>query len=279
MADIFLSYASEDRETARLIAKVLEGQSWTVWWDRNIPVGEAFDEVIEREIGTAKSVVVLWSNHSTRSEWVKNEAASAVEHNKLVPVQIDDGKLPLEFRRRQTLSLAAWTGDASDPRLASLFDALSARSARQRSSGQPTRPPARPERSWILKGVLIFAVLLASSLGAFLYHQASTSSPTTSAVEESQKLLGTWTHSSGVFWTISKDEKTRYSIQQTDPDKGLTMRGTAVRSGDGYKLEFEVLPAPVVKGKATLTIVDGGNTLNVDYEYENGKVGKIVFRR
>ena len=82
LADIFLSYASEDREAACLIAQALESQSWTVWWDRKIPAGQAFDEVIEREIGMAKSVVVLWSKNSTKSEWVKNEAAAAVEHDK-----------------------------------------------------------------------------------------------------------------------------------------------------------------------------------------------------
>ena len=147
MADIFLSYASEDRERARLVAQLLEGRSWTVWWDRKIPAGVAYDEVIEREIGAAKYVVVLWSISSTKSEWVKNEAASAVEQEKLIPVQIDDIKLPLEFRRRQTLNLSGWSGDASDTRLESLFEALSTKSALETSSSRPIRAPARPERS------------------------------------------------------------------------------------------------------------------------------------
>jgi hypothetical protein len=279
LADIFLSYASEDRETARLVAQVLEGQSWTVWWDRKIPAGVAFDEVIESEIGEAKSVVVLWSRNSAKSEWVKNEAASAVEQDKLIPVQIDDGKLPLEFRRRQTLSLSGWSGDASDLRLVTLFEALSTKSARGTSSSQPTQVPVRPERSRLLKGALFLAVLVASGLGAFLYYEARTSAPAMTSIEESERLLGAWTHYSGVIWTISKEEADRYSVRQTDPDKGLTMRGTAVRSGSGYKLEFEVLPAPVVKGKAQLATLDSGHTLNVDYEYEDGKVGKLVFRR
>ncbi|MCX5959855.1 MAG: TIR domain-containing protein [Cyanobacteria bacterium] len=46
MADIFLSYASEDRERARLVAQLLEGQSLTVWWDRKIPAGVAYDEPV-----------------------------------------------------------------------------------------------------------------------------------------------------------------------------------------------------------------------------------------
>lgn len=279
MADIFLSYASEDRERARLVAQLLEGQSWTVWWDRKIPAGVAYDEVIEREIGAAKYVVVLWSISSTKSEWVKNEAASAVEQEKLIPVQIDDIKLPLEFRRRQTLNLSGWSGDASDTRLESLFEALSTKSALETSSSRPVRAPVRPERSSPTNLTLIIAILLFSGLGTFAYYETRTVPPAKISIEESKELLGSWRHHSGVVWTISKEEADQFSVKQTDPDKGLTMLGTAVRSGNGYKLEFEVLPAPVVKGKARLAIADSGNTLNVAYEYEDGKSGKLVFRR
>ena len=279
MADVFLSYASEDRDTARLIAQLLEGQSWTVWWDRKIPAGVAYDEVIEREIGAAKYVVVLWSISSTKSEWVKNEAASAVEQAKLIPVQIDDIKLPLEFRRRQTLNLSGWSGNASDTRLESLFEALSTKSALETSSSRPVLAPARPERSSPTNLTLIIGVLLFSGLGTFAYYETRTVSPAKTSIQESKELLGIWKHHSGVVWTISKQEADQFSVKQTDPDKGLTMLGTAVRSGNGYKLEFEVLPAPVVKGKALLAIADSGNTLNVAYEYEDGKSGKLVFRR
>ena len=279
MADIFLSYASEDRERARLVAQLLEGQSWTVWWDRKIPAGVAYDEVIEREIGAAKYVVVLWSISSTKSEWVKNEAASAVEQEKLIPVQIDDIKLPLEFRRRQTLNLSGWSGDASDTRLESLFEALSSKSVLQTSSSRPVRAPARPDRSSPTNLSIIIAILLFSGLGTFAYYETRTVSPAKTSIQESKELLGTWKHHSGVVWMITKEEADKFSVKQTDPDKGLTMLGTAVRSGNGYKLEFEVLPEPVVKGKALLAIADSGNTLNVTYEYEDGKSGKLVFRR
>jgi hypothetical protein len=279
MADIFLSYASEDRERARLVAQLLEGQSWTVWWDRKIPAGVAYDEVIEREIGAAKYVVVLWSISSAKSEWVKNEAASAVEQEKLIPVQIDDIKLPLEFRRRQTLNLSGWSGEASDTRLESLFEALSTKSALQTSSSRPVRAPARPERSSPTNLSIIIAILLFSGLGTFAYYGTRAISPAKTSIQESKQLLGIWKHHSGVVWMISKEEANQFSVKQTDPDKGLTMLGTAVRSGNGYKLEFEVLPAPVVKGKALLAIADSGNTLNVAYEYEDGKSVKLVFRR
>jgi hypothetical protein len=34
MSDIFISYASEDRSKAEPLAKALEEQGWSVFWDR-----------------------------------------------------------------------------------------------------------------------------------------------------------------------------------------------------------------------------------------------------
>ena len=46
MSDIFISYARADRPRAEAIAKALEEHGWSVWWDWNIPGGEAFRQVI-----------------------------------------------------------------------------------------------------------------------------------------------------------------------------------------------------------------------------------------
>ena len=37
MADIFISYASEDRPKAEPVANALEDQDWSVWWDPKFP--------------------------------------------------------------------------------------------------------------------------------------------------------------------------------------------------------------------------------------------------
>jgi hypothetical protein len=57
MSEIFLSYKSEDREKAQIIAEALERNGYTVWWDRIIPPGKTFTQVIEEEIDAANCVL------------------------------------------------------------------------------------------------------------------------------------------------------------------------------------------------------------------------------
>src|SRR3954471_13691840 len=99
MADIFISYASADRPTARRLAKALEACGWSVWWDhRNLHGGQPFDDVIEEAVSTARMVVVVWSQNSIKSAWVRAEAALALDEKKLVPFRIDMASLPFRFR-------------------------------------------------------------------------------------------------------------------------------------------------------------------------------------
>src|SRR5919107_1539435 len=99
MNDIFISYDSADRAIAQKFADALESRGWSVWWDREIPLGKAFDQVIEEELTAAGCVIVLWSEASARSRWVKTEAAAAAERERLLPILIGDVAIPFEFRR------------------------------------------------------------------------------------------------------------------------------------------------------------------------------------
>ncbi|HEX6801366.1 MAG TPA: toll/interleukin-1 receptor domain-containing protein, partial [Candidatus Binatia bacterium] len=110
MKQIFISYASKDRERARVIAAALGGHGWDVWWDREIPLGKAFDEIIEKAIAEAKCVIVLWSAASVASEWVRNEASEGKRRGILVPVFIEQIEAPLAFRSLNGADLSAWSG-------------------------------------------------------------------------------------------------------------------------------------------------------------------------
>ena len=126
MADVFISYAREDRERASKLASALVARGWSVWWDQKITVGQSFDQVIEHELDIAKCVVALWSKSSISSEWVKNEAAIGAEREVLVPALIGNVKLPLEFRRKQTADLIDWDGDVSYAGFQALCDGVTA---------------------------------------------------------------------------------------------------------------------------------------------------------
>ncbi|HZB69527.1 MAG TPA: TIR domain-containing protein [Sphingomicrobium sp.] len=114
--DIFLSYARQDRGTARLFADGLVAEGFTVWWDASLRSGETFDEVIERNLRDAKAVVVLWSPASVASRWVRAEATLADRRNKLAPAIIAPCDRPIIFELTHAAELSDWTGDMSDPR-------------------------------------------------------------------------------------------------------------------------------------------------------------------
>ncbi|NNE41570.1 MAG: toll/interleukin-1 receptor domain-containing protein, partial [Marinicaulis sp.] len=71
MADIFISYARPDRDRIEKLAAVLERESYSVWWDRHIDGGSEFSKDIERELDTARAVIVAWTKDAIDSRWVK----------------------------------------------------------------------------------------------------------------------------------------------------------------------------------------------------------------
>jgi hypothetical protein len=131
MSDIFLSYASEDRSIAKRIATLLEQHGWHVWWDRSIPIGMTFDEVIERALEETRCVVVLWSQVSIGSRWVKTEAAEGARRGILIPLIMEEVVPPLEFRRVQAADLNGWGGESDHPGVAQFIGAVAALLARK----------------------------------------------------------------------------------------------------------------------------------------------------
>ena len=126
MSDIFISYSREDRTPAEALARALEAQGWSVWWDRAIPAGKTFDQVIEEAIEAARCVIVLWSKKSVASRWVRTEAEEGARRDALVPVLIEEATIPLAFRRIQAADLTGWDGDQAAPAFEQLVADLAA---------------------------------------------------------------------------------------------------------------------------------------------------------
>jgi hypothetical protein len=143
--DIFLSYAGEDRSRIVPLARALEGTGWTVFWDRKIPTGKQWAEVLESEITTCRSVVVVWSQASVSSRWVRKEASEGDRRGVLLPVRIDDVEPPFEYREIQAADLIGWEGGAAATGFEGLVEDLAlvlGRPPRQAGAGE-----AEPRRA------------------------------------------------------------------------------------------------------------------------------------
>jgi hypothetical protein len=134
MADVFVSYASSEKNKAQLVAQSLEAAGFTVWWDRALKPGETFDRVIEREIAAAKAVVVLWTRASVESQWVREEADHGRQRENLVPLLMDEVTPPMGFGRVQAAKLAHWSGDPNDHEWQEVVQSV------QRLVGRPAKP-------------------------------------------------------------------------------------------------------------------------------------------
>ena len=93
--EVFISYAHQDATMAENLAARLGKERWSVFWDREIPVGMTWDDIVEKALDGAKCVVVLWSSASRNSEWVRIEANEGAERGILAPALLEDVKIPL----------------------------------------------------------------------------------------------------------------------------------------------------------------------------------------
>ncbi|MBA3510821.1 TIR domain-containing protein [Sphingomonas sp.] len=173
MASLFLSYAREDLERIRPLAKALERDGHSVWWDRHISGGQEFAGAIEDALAAAEVVVACWSERAVRSPWVRDEAGAGRDKGRLVPVSLDGCAPPLGFRQYHTIDLSGWNGRPRSPALKPLMAAIAEKSSgavsheetaaaapvRRRQSGFGARPWA----------VAAAAALIAILSGAFLY--------------------------------------------------------------------------------------------------------------
>jgi hypothetical protein len=118
---VFLSYASEDREAARLLGDALPGFGLEVWYDESaLGGGEAWDQKIRSQIRECDYFMPLVSAHTEarlegyfRREWrlaVERTLDMADDHLFLLPIVIDDtdqatARVPEKFLTVQWLKV------------------------------------------------------------------------------------------------------------------------------------------------------------------------------
>ena len=270
MTDIFISYAREDRERARVVASALQARGWSVWWDRDVKAGQAFDQIIERELETAKSVVVLWSKDSIGSDWVKGEAAAAVQRGVLVPALIDNVRVPLEFSRRQTADLIGWEGDTSHAGFQALCDAL-ADLPGMKPGAAPGISEKRQEgredwkQTWVLKGrwqtlpgILLASGFFLAGLAALVVALNQVRTPKVDLTQTGQPGEITPTSGTGAAHPDRPTNTAPTGVPSTDRDKPTWLtsneiRGLGVGEQISYYYTFNAGPGTI------RAIVDGKN--------------------
>lgn len=157
MADIFLSYAEEDRDAALRIVGVLEGHGWTVWWDRRIPTGKTWRSVIEDGIRDMRCMVVLWSRHSVGSEWVNEKAEEGRAAGKLLrPQQApgDGSNTPKPATVAPILTAPAAVPVAAPSLPLALLGAPAVASSAAQQPSAATVPPGSPKPAAVEKSAL-----------------------------------------------------------------------------------------------------------------------------
>jgi len=106
--DVFISYSSKDKSIADQLVTHIENAGFACWIaPRDIEGGAEYSEIIENAISNCKVFVLIFSENSEKSPWVKSELNIAFSENKyLIPYIID--RTPLKGTMRLLLNDKHW---------------------------------------------------------------------------------------------------------------------------------------------------------------------------
>ena len=272
MADLFVSYKSEDRDRVAPLVAALEFDGLAVWWDAHLGGGDAWRDTIEDELNAAPCVLVVWSSHSTRREgsFVRDEANRALRRGVYLPVRIDAVDPPLGFGETQALPLIGWKGDRSDPRYAAVLTAARAVIAgTARPAHRPaTAAPARgPDRRLVVGGGAAVAVAAVGAGGWWALHRGH------GAAQDSVAVLP--------FANLSGDPAQAYFSDGIAEDlRGALTRivrlKVAARTSSELMRNADAPTAAAKLGVANIltgSVQRGADTIRVNAELVDGKSG------
>ena len=173
MADLVICYAKDGEATAGRLAGAAAAEGYTVW-------SEGRGSSITDRISDVRAAIVIWSELSRSSDWIRAEANYARGQKKLIQASIDGGPPPRPFSPDTVTSMAGWTGEEAHPgwrRIRAGLEALCGPPpARQDAAAAhiaATRPAApapaiRRRRGWLV-APLTLALLAAVALATFAW--------------------------------------------------------------------------------------------------------------
>jgi hypothetical protein len=102
----FVSYSHEDRHLVEPIVTLLSITRKDVFWDyQSIPIGTLWRKEVETALNQAEMIAVFWCRHAERSSEVTKELKAAKALGKsLVPIMLDETKMPRALREYQAVA-------------------------------------------------------------------------------------------------------------------------------------------------------------------------------
>lgn len=157
MADVAICYSSDGEAAAGLLAAALAHAGYSIWSEErsNVP--------IEDRIGDVRAAIVIWSELSRESDWIRAEANYARGQDKLIQASVDDRPPPMPFDPNAVAPLAGWCGGPDHDGWRRILARVEAQ-CRARPQAAAAAPAAAPARTQAPRGrglVPAVAVLLA----------------------------------------------------------------------------------------------------------------------
>jgi len=275
MADIFIGYAKEDQTRVKPLARALQAQGWSVFWDMKIPPGETWRSVLHKELAAVKCIVVIWSRTSVSHEWVIEEAEEGKNRNVLIPVLMDPigrDDIPLGFRQRQWADLTQWKGGTEEDGFQQLVESISRLAGPppiQEPKGQEKEKPKRegPKTDDFFSVIgKVVVPLAAVAIVAFIIMwllqpqppppptSAGTASAPTQAGDSGRAQIAAIEKSPKV---LPKEEPSSQRASVTQPADPKTEKPKAPRAEKVASVPSFSLPKQTPKPKEMITGIDG----------------------
>lgn len=130
-SSVFIGYATDaDKPRAGVIRAKLEALGVHVFQDTDMPAGSTIADVLDKQVASATAALILWTNKSVESGYVKAEADKANYRKVYVAAvfdNLDPKHLPLPFNSLSTPDLSDWIETGSNvnyPAWRSILNAL-----------------------------------------------------------------------------------------------------------------------------------------------------------
>lgn len=92
---VFVSYSHKDNEKVLDLIKLLKRKMCRIWYDEGLTPGGSWNDDLANHISKCECVIIIITNNSIQSQYVKSELNYAISLNKRIyPVFLEDVELP-----------------------------------------------------------------------------------------------------------------------------------------------------------------------------------------